>query len=245
MVGKDAAAVLADGIPTMFGVNISKRLGTGDVANPFPMAKFSGTDGNNRNTVGQALVNVAGAPANMAVGILDAQQLFSSGQWNKGVEKLAQFGGKWPADLLRAHRFSSEGMTDRHGRVIVPAEEFDGIDIMLRAAGFAPAKESEYYAANNAKMDVTSAIRDKRKATIERLAIRAERGESISSLIKDDAVVEFNAKHNRSGELGRITAADVMKKTVADKKIPRQRDASGVRFTNAERDFRGLTEFAR
>ena len=245
MVGKDAAAVLADGIPTMFGVNISKRLGTGDVANPFPMAKFSGTDGNNRNTVGQAMVNVAGAPANMAVGLLDAKQLFSSGQWNKGVEKLAQFGGKWPADVGRAIRFSSEGMTDRHGRVIVPAEKFDSADIMLRAAGFAPAKETEYYAANNAKMDVTSAIRDKRKATIERLAIRAERGESISSLIKDDDVVEFNAKHNRSGELGRITAADIMKKTVADKKIPRQRDASGVRFTNAERDFRGLTEFAR
>jgi hypothetical protein len=75
--------------------------------------------------------------------------------------------------------------------------------------------------------------------------LRAERGESISSLVRDDAVTEFNAKHNRQGALGRVTAADVLKKVNESKKIPRQRDAGGVRFTKAERDFQGLTEFAR
>lgn len=245
MVGKDAAMVLTDGIPTMFGVNLSKRIGTGDIASPFPMAKFSGTQGNSKNTVGQAMVNAAGAPANMAVGLLDAKQFFESGQWDKGVEKLAQFGGKWPADILRAHRFSTEGMTDRQGRVIVPADDFTGADIMLRAAGFAPTRESSYYLANNAKLDVTTAIRDRRTALLNRLAARAERGETISSLVKDDEVVEFNAKHDRHGAYGRVTAGDVQKKVIADKKIPRQRDASGVRYTDAERDFQGLTEFAR
>jgi len=243
MVGKDAAMVLTDGLPTMFGVNVSKRIGMGDVASPFPMAKFSGTQGNSKNTVGQAMVNVAGAPANMAVGLLDAKYYFESGQWNKGVEKLAQFGGKWPSDILRAHRFSTEGMTDRHGRVIVPADKFTGADIMLRAAGFAPAKESEYFLANNAKLDVTTAIKEKRTALIDRLALRAERGESISSLVKDDAVAEFNERHNRQGAYGRITASDIQKKRIADEKIPRQRDASGVRYTKAEQPFRGLTEF--
>jgi len=245
MVGKDAAMVLTDGIPTMFGVNISKRIGMGDVASPFPMAKFNGTQGNSKNTVGQAMVNVAGAPANLAVGLLDAKQFFASGQWNKGVEKLAQFGGKWPADILRAHRFSTEGMTDRQGRVIVPADKFTGADIMMRAAGFAPAKESEYFLANNAKLDVTMAIKERRTALIDRLALRAEQGESISGLVKESDVTEFNAKHNRQGALGRITASDIQKKRIADEKIPRQRDASGVRYTKTERDFRGLTAFAR
>jgi hypothetical protein len=244
MVGKDAAMVLTDGVPTMFGVNLSKRIGTGDVASPFPMAKFSGAQGNSKNTVGQALVNAAGAPANMAVGLLDAKQFFESGQWGKGVEKLAQFAGKWPADIGRAIRFSTAGMTDRHGRVIVPAEDFTGTDIMLRAAGFAPTRESTYYLANNAKMDVTAAIKERRTALIERLALQAERGESISSLVRGDAVTEFNAKHSRQGALGRVTAADVLKKVNEGKKIPHQRDASGVRFTKAERDFKGLTEFA-
>jgi hypothetical protein len=245
MVGKDAATVLTDGIPTMFGVNISKRIGMGDVASPFPMAKFNGTQGNSKNTVGQAMVNVAGAPANLAVGLLDAKQFFASGQWNKGVEKLAQFGGKWPADILRAHRFSTEGMTDRQGRVIVPADKFTGADIMMRAAGFAPAKESEYFLANNAKLDVTTAIKERRTALIDRLALRAEQGESISSLVKESDVVDFNAKHNRQGALGRITVSDIQKKRIADEKIPRQRDASGVRYTKTERDFQGLTAFAR
>jgi hypothetical protein len=116
---------------------------------------------------------------------------------------------------------------------------------MLRAAGFAPAKESEYFLANNAKLDVTMAIKERRTAIIDRLAIRAERGESISSLVKDDAVAAFNEKHNRQGAYGRITASDIQKKRVADEKIPHQRDASGVRYTKAERPFQGLTEFAR
>ena len=237
--------VLTDGIPTLFGVTLSKRIGTGDIASPFPMAKFSGTMGNSKNTVGQAMVNVAGAPANMAVGLLDARHFFETGQWNKGVEKLAQFGGKWPADLLRAHRFSSEGMTDRSGRVIVPAEDFTAGDIMLRAAGFAPERESTYYLANNAKLDVTSAIKDRRVSLLDQAARRVERGESVSSVIKDGAITDFNAKHNRTGALGRITAGDVMKKVNADKKMPRQRDASGVRYTKTERDFKELTAFAR
>ena len=56
---------------------------------------------------------------------------------------------------------------------------------------------------------------------------------------------KFNAKHNRQGALGRITASDIQKKRIADEKIPHQRDASGVRYTKTERDFKGLTEFAR
>jgi hypothetical protein len=136
-------------------------------------------------------------------------------------------------------------MTDRQGRVIVPADKFTGADIMLRAAGFAPARESEYFLANNAKLDVTTAIKERRTALIDRLALRAEQGESISSLVKESDVIEFNAKHNRQGALGRITASDIQKKRIADEKIPRQRDASGVRYTKTERDFQGLTAFAR
>ncbi len=182
---KDVADVLAKGIPAMFGADISKRIGLADVASPFPMANFDKKTG--KEQVGEALVNLFGPSAGLAAQFYDGAMRFSQGDWAKGAEKMLP---KAAADVIRAGRYTSDGMTDTKGELI--PVDFNGWDMFLRGAGIAPTKESNYYEATRAINEVRKA-RDERKGQIGNAYKAALRTGDMARV--RDMIEEWNEDH--------------------------------------------------
>jgi len=234
--GKDAGLLIAKGLPTLFGVDISKRAGMGDIASPFPYARFDGKTG--AEQVEKVLGAAAGPVAGMAGQWYDALAAFGQGDFQKGVEKATP---KMVADLARGYRFAEDGLADSKGRYIFRDDQFSTWDVLMRAAGFSPVKESEYYAANESKMEVETAIKERRQQLIDRwVKERLRDGPSDAVQEKIDA---FNAAHNRTGELGKITRSTLLRALQSARKSEMERAGGGVRYRKAERGLEGLTAY--
>jgi hypothetical protein len=237
MFGKDAGLVLAKGLPTLFGFDLSKRVGMGDIASPFPYARFDGKTG--KDVVGQATGALAGPVGGIAAQWVESYRAFAGGDFQKGGEKLFP---KAVADLFRAYRFSDEGMTDSKGRIILRDDQFSAWDVLLRGAGFATTKESEYYGAMESKMEVQNAIKEKRTKLIDRWVHERVTSGDVDGV--QQKIAEFNAKHKRTGELGQINRAVLLRALKNAKKTESERGGAGVRYRKAERGLEGLTRYA-
>lgn len=185
---KDAATVLAKGIPAAFGMDLSKRIGLGDIASPFPMAKFENKNG--KEDVKEALFNAVGPAAGMASNIWEGMLRMQAGDWGKGVEKIAP---KFLADAAKAVRYAEDGMSDSKGNPT--GTNLNEWDVLLRGAGIAPIKESNYYEGTRAIKQVETATKDRLGKIGERYKAALRDGEmgDVRAMID-----EFNADHPQS-----------------------------------------------
>jgi hypothetical protein len=182
---KDVADVFAKGIPAFFGADLSARIGLGDVASPFPIARFDGRTGTDQ--VGQVLVAALGPAAGMTAKFYDGYLRFAEGDWSKGVEKITP---KAVADMFKASRYGKEGMTDGNGAPT--GTELDGWDVVYRALGVAPTTESNYYEGTRAVKTVEDAV----KTRMGRVGRAYKDGVRTGDLAKAREMIEkFNADH--------------------------------------------------
>ena len=71
---------------------------------------------------------------------------------------------------MRGYRYDDQGLTNRNGELVVPAEKFSAWDIALRTAGFQPMREAEYYEANQAVEGAKRAAQDTRTKLLRQYA---------------------------------------------------------------------------
>lgn len=220
---KDMADVLAKGIPAAFGADLSARIGLGDIAQLYPRLELNGRTG--EENVGKVAAAVLGPSAGLATQFFQAGIHFSNGDWAKGTEKMVP---KMVADVLRAGRYSAQGMTDGKGETILGPDEISAWDKLLRAAGTTAINESNYYEGTKAKKDVETAINE-RKGQIQReyrRAIRSGDFEDVRAMIE-----EFNADHPDA----RIKPKDEVAWRREAGRSAGQRDTTGIQF-NPKRD---------
>lgn len=188
MTGDDKALsdILTKGVPAAFGADFSKRIGLSDVAQPFPMMRFSGAR-TGRAKAGETLLNVIGPSGGMLASAFDAYDLFDQGDWYRGTEKLVP---KAIMDPLRASRYATQGMTDGSGDPTGTA--ISGWDVTLKTLGIAPISEANYYEGTAAIKDVTTAT-SSRKGNIGNKYRAALRDGDMSSVRQ--MITKFNQDH--------------------------------------------------
>jgi hypothetical protein len=225
--GPEVGAILAKGLPVAFGVDLSKNLGLGDVLSPTPFYR-SGSTG--KESAGNMLLSLAGAPAGTVADIWDGIYKLGEGDIDKAVEQMIPL--KLAKNVLRSIRYSDEGMTDSRGNTVLTADEFNPWDLALRAMGFKTTKESNYYEANQAVNDSYYAmmkVRDKliREATKDGIQIT-------------DAIREFNARHPQN----RITYDTLRKSLKEQRRMAQQRTSYGVYAGKQKKPYLERARFA-
>lgn len=234
-LGKDMALLVAKGLPAYLGADLSKRVGMGDIANPIPFVQRGQTG---QSTVANVLYAAGGAPIGMVGTMYDGLVAMANGDVMKGVEKVVPV--KAVKDALRTYRYADEGMTDKRGNVILAPEKFDTWDLALRGMGFAPAKESEYYAANAAMQAAKTAATDVRNRLLREYSEAKLKGESTEAV--DAKIVEFNDRHPEKGI--KIDFSTKLKSVQARRKMAAERTESGVRIGKYEKPFASEARFA-
>lgn len=233
LMGADAARAFWKGLPTLMGLDVSQRVGMGDIWKPLPYLRLTGKTG--RDDMAQLLLATLGAPFGTISNAADSMNFFGKGDWAKGVERLLP---KMLADPLRAARYAGEGLTARSGNQVLTPEKIDGWDVAFRAAGFSPTVESEHYAAQRAKEDVAGAMKERRAAALAKYAQARLRGEDTTSQL--EAINRYNADHPTQ----RISRSDMLQAVQARRTSARQLDGAGVQFAKRERPLREITRFA-
>jgi hypothetical protein len=185
MGSKEAADVFAKGIPAFFGADLSARIGLGDVASPFPIARFDGRTG--ADQVGQVLTAVIGPTGGMASRFYDGYLRFSEGDWAKGVEKITP---KAVADAFKGTRYATDGLTDGNGAPT--GTQLDGWDVVYRSLGVAPTAEANYYEGTRAVKGVEDAV----KSRVGKIGRAYKDGVRDGDMGKARQLIEkFNAEH--------------------------------------------------
>jgi hypothetical protein len=226
--GTEVGAVLAKGLPVAFGVDLSKNVGLGDVLSPVP---FYRTGSTGKESTGNMLVALGGAPVSTVSDIWDGIYKLSEGDFGKGVEQIVPL--KLAKDVLRSIRYSDDGMTDSRGNTVLTADEFNPWDLALRAMGFKSTKESNYYEANQAVNDAYYAMMTTRNRLIHEAT---KDGIQVTDDIRD-----FNARHPQN----QITYATLRKSLKEQRSMAQQRTSYGVYASKQKKPFLEEARFAK
>lgn len=229
------ATVLAKGLPALWGMDLSARIGMGDVAAPLPRLEMAGAT-TAEDRIGRLLTNIAGPVAGLGVRAYDAATYWSQGDMLKGTERALP---KAAGDVIQSYRLATQGMTDRKGEQILGADELDAWDKLYRGLGTTPTVQSNYYEATGAKRQVEQAIND-RKSRIRvefRNALRDGDMSDVRELIDD-----FNRDHPDA----KIKPKDEVAWRREAGKAEAQRGPDGIKV-NPKRDqrYEELMRFAR
>jgi hypothetical protein len=235
--GADTARVFWNGLPTMMGVDASS-LSMENLLSPFPFLRTEAiTDASSgRDAVSELMANAGGAPISLATRIVDSFILMNEGSFQKGFEKALP---KFLAAPLKAQRLGDEGLTTRSGNVALEADEFTMWDQVIKAAGFSPLKESEYYKAMYQKESVSAAIDKRRNRIIKDLATTRMEGSNTADLLKE--LRAFNKEHPQHP----ITADSISSSISMRRRQQRERGDTGVRYTKRDAQLRDIDRFAR
>jgi len=126
---KVASDLLLRGVPAALGVDVSDKLGMGRVASILP---FSQGDLTSRAGAEKVLVAAMGPSANMAMKFADSFGMVLNGDYYKGLEMALPNGF---ANVMKAGRFASEGITMRNGDLVLKPEDFSMVDAAFQAVG--------------------------------------------------------------------------------------------------------------
>ena len=126
---KVVADLLLRGVPASLGVDVSEKLGMGRVASILP---FSQGDLTSRSGAEKVIVAALGPSASMTMKFADAFGMILKGDYYKGLEMALPNGF---ANVMKAARFSSEGITMRNGDLVLKPEDFGMVDAAFQAVG--------------------------------------------------------------------------------------------------------------
>ena len=144
-LGKEAGDVLAKGLPTLLGADLSQKVGLGDVLTPMPTLR---SDKQGRDFWNEILAAGLG-PAIGGLGgqAMDGVSYMARGDFVKAVEA---FLPKFIADGVRAGRFAAEGVTTKAGVETLGKDQISGWDVFLQASGVPSANITDSYEARTA-----------------------------------------------------------------------------------------------
>ena len=236
VVGQEMQEVLVKGIPSIIGMDLSKRTGMGDIFQPAPYLRMEARTG--EDLLGRILVNILGASAGMAKNMIDAGIMVNDGQPMRGMETAIPL--KFARDTLRAYRFATEGLTTRSRTMGVDPMGFNAWDLFQKSMGFSPLKETEYYEARTARADTLAAITDIKSDLLRDYAMARINKDDAQKERLMDAMREFNKKHKEF----KIKAKD-RRQAYKNKKQGNRVDESGYNKDLFDADkLRDITRFA-
>jgi len=229
------AELLSRGLPTLIGVDMSKRIGMGDIGSIVPFAREGRTA---KDTAENYMIAATGAPISMMLNIVDGVEKLAQGDVAKGVERIVPL--KLVSNLVKAGRYGAEGLTDSRGETILDPERFSAWDITLRASGLQTTEESRYYEGNQAVQSTKDAVMTARQKIVRDFAQARLRGERTDDIM--DRVNRFNTK-NPDPKV-RIKQETLLKAVQYRRKTGSERTESGLRARAQDKPFLPAGRFA-
>jgi hypothetical protein len=157
-LGPEWADMIMRGAPTVVGMDLSGKIGAGNMLSIMPFSNADLATGAGRAEALGTLMG--GASFGMASRMADGLLLMADGDYYKGLERVMP---KGVSDALKSGRQATEGMTRRNGDVILPESEIGAIETVLTSLGVPSVQQSVTYERQNRMRDITENFQDRSK----------------------------------------------------------------------------------
>lgn len=171
---KPLADFLLYGIPKLFGIDVSKKIGAGEMFSVLPF--WSGSITGGKASYGELLTNALGPSASLGLRMFQGFQYAANGDMLKSME---QFLPNGMSDTLKAYRMGTQGITTSNGVVVLSPQEYKWYDMICRALGLPTNTETDRNRLNTSLKNHTQAL------TVEYSRIRRDYIEAYKA--KDEA----------------------------------------------------------
>lgn len=237
-IGVEAAAVVAKGLPMALGVDLSGRLGMGDIGTPIKLLR---DNKEGRDLYLEILAGAAGpAIGGLGAKAFDGVQYISQGDIVKGAE---QFLPKMFSDMLKAHRIGEEGVTTRKGMVALAPDRIGPMETMLTALGIPVNDITERGEAVGAFESVKKQLQDRRAELTKAYIEAREKGDNDRMIGIRNAVREYNAKRRAAGEK-LLTEAELLQAYQQRRRTQKEFTEQGILARKSERPLTRYSRFA-
>ena len=223
------ADLLINGVPGALGVNLGGKLGMGNV---FSILPFTDIDFTSRSGAEKMLVGIMGPSAGLGLKFADGLGQMASGEYYKGLESMLPSG---VANVMKAGRFATEGITMRNGDVVLKPEEISMFDAAFQAVGLPTTTITDRQFTQRVVAEFDK-FYDKRTTEIKGDYVEASRNGDVNGMA--DAREEWSKLQESRAKNGykRQPLSDLFKAPSAAAK--RERNiAGGVEFSKSNRRF--------
>ena len=132
---KAIADFLLIGIPSFVGLDLSKKVGAGDMHNPFPFFEYDATKG--KRNVGDFALSALGPWTSILQKFTEAHKYLNQGDYFKALEQALPHGVL--TNAMKAYRVGTEGYTSSGGDVLIKADGISAVDQIKMGMGLTPA----------------------------------------------------------------------------------------------------------
>jgi hypothetical protein len=228
-IGDEAVANLVlKGAPTLAGMDISGKVGAGNMLSimPFSQADLS-TNAGRAEALGTL---IGGATLGMTSRMIDGLGLMLSGDWYRGIEQTMP---KGVSDAMKAWRYANDGVTRRNGDVVIPASEISAWEATMQAMGITPVQVTTTYERQNTVKALTQNFQA-RTTEIKNQYAKADRQGDVEA--KTQAREDWKKLQDarvRNG-LERKPLSDLLKAPAEQRKREKE-TVGGIPYTKATR----------
>lgn len=128
---KDTSDLLLKGLPTLMGLDLSRKVGAGEMLSPLPFWNYDPSQGKRNAT--ELIANAAGPWASLASRTWDAQKFFLQGDYMKALEQVLPYGVF--SNGIKAMRLGTQGYTNNTGDVLINPKDFSAWDLFGTSMG--------------------------------------------------------------------------------------------------------------
>jgi hypothetical protein len=221
-IGETAARALVKGLPAAAGIDVSGRIGMGQILNPLAYTQ-QGKDG--RDWVAASLLALAGPAASMLANWAEALHIAKDDPVKAAQTALP----KVLADPIRAMDRYNRGVTSKRGAELIGPDEFGALGLVMRGLGFELTDVTDMYQQRGAFTEMKQNRDEARKRLIAQYAAARKNGDTTS--VAED-VQEFNSRHPDN----RITAASLQAAVKARKKAAEE-TRGGIQVRKQDRSI--------
>lgn len=187
ILGPELGGIALNGLPGHYlGVDLSSRIGMPDLWFRSPYKEMQGKD-----EFEYWIMQGLGASVGMLGSVYNGFSIMKDeGNIGRGLEMMAP---KAVRDLMKAYRYSDEGLTSIRGDEYMSADEMGVHEILSQAMGFTPAVVAETWDRASALKGAEQKVRDKRQRLINRWAMAALSGDDEAMSEAVEGMMKFNA----------------------------------------------------
>jgi hypothetical protein len=189
-LGETGANVVAKGLPTLAGTDLSKRLGLSDI---YGMQGEAPAEKHGRDLAAWYAGSLVGGPifSIWSNAFQAYDEMVNKGNYMRGLETAMP---KPIKDAMKAYRLWDEGLKTGAGKKLLSDEKIGPDELIMQALGFSPDEVATAQSANTSLTRLSTAISERRGRLIRDAAkavIAGDRGDTL------EAIRAWNAKNPR------------------------------------------------
>ncbi|NTA80743.1 PLxRFG domain-containing protein [Agrobacterium tumefaciens] len=187
ILGPQLGGMLLNGVPGHYlGIDLSSRIGMPDLWFRSPTRELQGK-AEYQYWLSQSLGATVSLGEQLYTGF---KVMAGDGDVARGIEMMAP---KAVRDLMKAYRYSQEGLATIGKDQVLAADQIDATDIVAQALGFTPAKISETWDRSTALKNAETRVKQKRQRLINKWAMATMAGDKETASEALDGIKAFNA----------------------------------------------------